>query len=180
MSFTILDHPPLSLLKIPNDVLAKLFTEQKLADASFWHTPCFVTSKGALVGNTGTLCFLADTADYAHGRRLVNTHSHKVLSDGGIHAAKKHQKGHRPPAQGTIQPWRVLVSTIGTVRNDVTEGRLPVIVQVSFRLVKVKDYIMQCPVRKASNGQILITPLILNDEKLEETPYRVTVSLNNA
>ena len=61
-----------------------------------------------------------------------------------------------------------------------TEGRLPVIVQVSFRLVKVKDYIMQCPVRKASNGQILITPLILNDEKLEETPYRVTVSLNNA
>ena len=87
-SFILLERPPLSLLKITgfptndvsgspvntDDILADMFSDPRLTNASFWHTPRFVTYKGAPVGNYGTLFFsVTDSANFDIGRSLVDT-----------------------------------------------------------------------------------------------------------
>ena len=86
--FEVLDRPALSLLKIkgvptkddrgdpldPEQVLLELFDDPRIANASFWHTPRFVTYKGAPPGSLGTLFFsLVDSPDFPLGKSLLNT-----------------------------------------------------------------------------------------------------------
>ena len=86
--FEVLDRPALSLLKIkgvptrddqdipldPERVMIELFDDPRIADASFWHTPRFVTYKGTPPGRFGTI-FLSfvDSPDFALGKSLIDT-----------------------------------------------------------------------------------------------------------
>jgi hypothetical protein len=61
----------------PEQILMDLFDDPQLKLANFWHTPRFVTYKGAPPGSTGTVFFsIIDTPDHALGRSLVNTSAH--------------------------------------------------------------------------------------------------------
>ena len=86
--FEVLDRPALSLLKIkgvptrddqgnpldPEQVMMELFDDPRVANASFWHTPRFVTYKGTPPGRFGTLFFsLVDSPDFALGKSLLDT-----------------------------------------------------------------------------------------------------------
>ncbi|KAF8644457.1 hypothetical protein AX14_009410 [Amanita brunnescens Koide BX004] len=86
--FVVLTRPTLSLLKIRNvptfnsdgspvntDLLtSELFHDTRLTKASFWHTPRFVSFKGAPLGRTATVFFsLVDSPQYALGRSIVDT-----------------------------------------------------------------------------------------------------------
>ena len=52
----------------------ELFDDLRICDASFWHTPRFVTYKGTPPGRFGMLFFsLVDSPDFALGKSLLDT-----------------------------------------------------------------------------------------------------------
>ena len=86
--FVVLTRPTISLLKIRNvptrnldgspvdtgSLTSELFHDARLTKASFWHTPRFVSFKGAPLGRTATVFFsLVDSPQYALGCSIVDT-----------------------------------------------------------------------------------------------------------
>ena len=84
--FTILNRPALSFLKITKmptrspdgasadlqQIALDLLSIPELHDASFWHTPRFVSFKGAPIGQDATLFFsITDSPQYTMGRSIV-------------------------------------------------------------------------------------------------------------
>ena len=108
-SFTVINHPAISMLKVLNfptrsangstvdleQVALDILDAPGLNKAKFWHTPRFVSFKGAPIGRKATLFFsFADSPQYATSRSIVGSD----ISIGGLpFKVKKWHQQRLPP-----------------------------------------------------------------------------------
>ena len=136
--FEILDRPALSLLKIrgvptkdgqgcPLDleqVLLELFDDPCLEGATFWHTPRFVTYKGAPPGRLGTLFFsLVDSSDFALGKSLLNTAVH--LFGQSFQIQWWHSRGHLSLPPMAIYKEGLALESLPFIHNSSSAALVP-------------------------------------------------------
>jgi hypothetical protein len=137
-SFTVINRQAISMLKVVNfptqstngsaidleQVALDILNTPGLDKAKFWHTPRFVSFKGAPIGRKATLFFsFADSPQYATGRSLVGTE----ISTGGLlfKVEKWHQRHLSPDHLAPIGGHKMYKENAGLMHPSTAHHNMP-------------------------------------------------------